>query len=448
MRLFQMGRHSTGCLDLHGAHYRLRVQVPQHLRGFFDGQHSLVQVLPTDSKVQANRMKAAVVEMMLEQIQLAERRHINDERSAPIDKQTLWAEWISVVKQAQQNGVELPDPKFPIWLRIPWPRNSPEMHNVFWMLHQKEADEIRPRFDAFSATIEGQATPLESILPVFIKETAPKPRQEADCERAVKKFLKFMVERDKPTTIEHLTRRMVGEWVSSRVKLGQHWKTINKDISFCSGLFKYAMRRGLIDVNPFSLQSLPKIRKRTKRAYTKQELQMFLWGGGETWLIESILVLALSGMRANELANLRVRNCTNDIFQLLDTKRGDRNVPIHRRLKKLIERRCKNKPGEAFLFHEYPTPRNPKIERSQFLSKHFFRYRKKLGLDECNGGRQSAIDLHSLRRYFITQADAAGHRKEDIERVVGHHPQSLSLGLYADPLSIRQMRKVIESVSV
>jgi hypothetical protein len=81
---------------------------PQRLRGFFDGQHSLVQVLPTDSKVQANRMKAAIVEMMLEQIQLAERRHVNDERSAPIDKQILWADWISGVKKAQKNGEELP----------------------------------------------------------------------------------------------------------------------------------------------------------------------------------------------------------------------------------------------------------------------------------------------------------------------------------------------------
>jgi hypothetical protein len=45
------------------------------LRGFFDGQHSLVQLLPTDSKVEANRMKAGVVELMLEQIQLAARQH-------------------------------------------------------------------------------------------------------------------------------------------------------------------------------------------------------------------------------------------------------------------------------------------------------------------------------------------------------------------------------------
>ena len=86
-----MGRHSTGCLDLHGAHYRLRVQGPRHLRGSFNGQHSLVQVLPTDSKVEANRMKNAVLELMLEQIQLAERRQMNEERTAPIDKQMLWA---------------------------------------------------------------------------------------------------------------------------------------------------------------------------------------------------------------------------------------------------------------------------------------------------------------------------------------------------------------------
>jgi hypothetical protein len=208
-----MGRHSEGCLDLHGAHYRLRVQVPRHLRGFFNGQHSLVQLLPTDSKVEANRMKAGVVELMLEQIRLAERRHVDDERSAPIDKQMLWAEWVSAVKRAQKNGGELPGPKFPVWLRIPWPGNSREMHSVFWMLHRKGADENIPRFEAFRATVEGQATPLETLLPIYMKESARRPTQEADSERAVRKFIKFMVGHDKPITIEHLTRRMVGEWV-------------------------------------------------------------------------------------------------------------------------------------------------------------------------------------------------------------------------------------------
>jgi integrase len=240
---------------------------------------------------------------------------------------------------------------------------------------------------------------------------------------------------------------MVGEWVSERVKLDHHWKTINKDLSFCSGLFKHAIRRGITELNPFSLQSLPKRRIKTKRAYTKAEVRTLLRGRGDPWLIDSIRILALSGMRADELAKLRVRNCKNGIFQLLDTKHGNRNVPIHNELRKLIRRRSLNKAPEEFLFQEYPTPTNPRIERSQFLSKHFARYRRKLGLDEPNG-RQSAIDLHSLRRYFITQADAAGHRKEDIERVVGHQPQSLSLGLYADPMSIRQMRRVVESVRI
>jgi integrase len=443
-----LGRRSTGTLDLHGAHYRLRVQVPRHLRKFFNGQHSLTEVLPTDSKIQAYRMKSTIVGVMLDQIRHAQRLHANGERSAPIDKQIHWAEWISKLDNASKNGEEPPALPFPIWLRIPVPRDSREMRDVFWMLHLKRSDQSMERFDAFKSTAEGKATPIESILPTYISESARKPRQEADCERAIRKMVAFMTENDKPTTIEHLTRRMVGDWISERARSGQHWKTINKDLSFCSGLFKFAIRRGLVADNPCSFQSLPKIKNRTKRAYTKQELRVLLFGGGNNWLIEAIMVLALSGMRADELAKLRVGNCQKRVFQLLDTKRGNRNIPIHSKLVKLIERRCLNKTPEEFLFHEFPTPRNPKIERSQFLSKHFAKYRRKLGLDEHNGGRQSAIDLHSLRRYFITQADIAGHRKEDIERVVGHQPQSLSLGLYADPLSINQMRPVVESVKL
>jgi integrase len=323
------------------------------------------------------------------------------------------------------------------------------MRTVFSRLHDREADQSVARFEAFTATIESKATPIESILPVYLSESVRKPRQEADCARAIRKFVAFLTENHMPTTLEHLTRRMVGEWVSARVKQGHHWKTVNKDLSFCSGLFKHGMRRGYAIDNPFSLQLLPKKKTKTKRAYTSDEMRKLLHGGGKGWLIDAIKVLALSGMRADELANLKVRNCQKGVFQIIGAKgEQDRNVPIHSKLRKLIERRSSKKLPEEYLFNEIPTPKNPKIERSQFLTKHFLRYRRKIRLEERNGGRQSAIDLHSLRRYFASQADSAGHRKEDIERVMGHRLQSLSLGLYADPISIRQMRRVVESVKM
>jgi integrase len=282
-----------------------------------------------------------------------------------------------------------------------------------------------------------------------MSESGRKPRQNADCERAIRKLVGFMVENDHPTTLEHLTRRMVGDWVSERVRLGHYWKTINKDLSFCSGLFKYAIRRGIVDHNPTSLQSLPKLKIRTKRAYTKAEVRLLLDGGAPKWLREAIMVLALSGLRGGELSNLKVENCRQGLFQVLDAKGGrDRTVPIHSALAHIIKERCTNSSPGDWLFSEIPTPKNPKIERSQYLTKCFLRYRRSLLLDERKNGRQSAIDMHSLRRYFTTQADAAGHRKEDIERILGHRPQSLSLSLYADPLSIRHMRRVVESVKL
>lgn len=416
-----MGRRSTGTLDLHGAHYRLRVQVPKHLRCRFGGQHSLTQVLPTDSKAQANRMKASIVASMLDELRQATRELLSPERFGPIDKQMAFAERL----RKQFSGEHVPSITVQAWVMQPSPK----------------------RQEAFSDVVLGKATSVETLLPNHIAESARKPRQEADCKRAIRKLIAFMVENDKPTTVEHLTRRMVGEWVTERAKLGHHRKTINKDISFCSGLFRYAIRRGITESNPFSLQSLPKVKVKTKRAWSKSELRKLLRGGGPKWLIDAIKFLALSGMRASELANLRVRNCQKGVFQILDAKgERNRNVPMHSMLLNLVKARCIHKGLDEYLFDEFPTPKNPKIERSQFLTKHFGRYRKSLGLDESNGSRQSAVDLHSLRRYFVTQADVAGNRREDIERVCGHRPQGLSLGLYADPLSIRQMRRVVESV--
>jgi hypothetical protein len=97
------------------------------------------------------------------------------------------------------------------------------------------------------------------------------------------------------------------------------------------------------------------------------------------------------------------------------------------------------KKGPAYLFDELPTPPPSSArERSQPVVKAFTRYRRAVGVDErSEGARQSNVDFHSFRRWFIktardalTSGRASGYSYWTIAEVVGHSKEdSLPLGM-------------------
>jgi integrase len=124
-------------------------------------------------------------------------------------------------------------------------------------------------------------------------------------------------------------------------------------------------------------------------------------------------------------------------------------VPIHRDLVNTVQARCAGKADEEFLIHEGKAGTGWGEERSMSFTKRFQTYRISCGVDELlDGHRRSRVNFHSWRRWFITQADRAGHRREDIERTVGHKVQGMSLGLYSGGASIEQLEVVVESVKL
>ncbi len=76
------------------------------------------------------------------------------------------------------------------------------------------------------------------------------------------------------------------------------------------------------------------------------------------------------------------------------------------------------------------------MERGQPLTKEFGRLRKRLGIDEReDGARQANVDLHSLRRWFISKArdaineGATGFTMYTVAEVVGHQKDDLGLAM-------------------
>lgn len=77
------------------------------------------------------------------------------------------------------------------------------------------------------------------------------------------------------------------------------------------------------------------------------------------------------------------------------------------------------------------------------------RHRERLGVHEKpEGQRQSNIDFHSFRRWFITKAEQAGIPPNIISMVVGHAEgrKGMTLGVYSGGPSLDQMRACVEAV--
>jgi hypothetical protein len=77
------------------------------------------------------------------------------------------------------------------------------------------------------------------------------------------------------------------------------------------------------------------------------------------------------------------------------------------------------------------------------------RYRRSCGVeDKPEGQRQSNIDFHSWRRWFITMAEQAGQPVHVIETTVGHKRPGMSMGLYSGGPSLDQLRACVEAVKL
>jgi integrase len=233
-----------------------------------------------------------------------------------------------------------------------------------------------------------------------------------------------------------------------------------------SGYWKWLATRGIATENVWQGMLLPKVKPQdgaAKRPYSDQELSALLTGKSPSAALkDAMLIAALSAMRVDELCSLRVGDIKGDLIDLGGTKTEAvrRVVPIHADLMSTIARRCDGKDAAAFLFDELPTPpADSARERSQPIVKAFTRYRRGAGVDERGeGARQSNVDFHSFRRWFIrkardavTSGAATGYSPWTIAEVVGHSkedslPLVMTMSRYSGDDTVEAKRACVAAV--
>jgi integrase len=328
---------------------------------------------------------------------------------------------------------------------------------------------------AFADLAFGRATPLTAYTDRMFERGRYSPAYRAQIVRALERLQDWCEQQGRRPTIESITATIAEEYVHQQfVRPKVHYRTANKDVTALSSYWKNAVNRFLgRRQNPWADAPLDKPKGNgggpapVKRAFTPEEVVTLLRGLSLRRDWDASLIAALSGMRQEEIIELRVRDCANGLFDVREAKTaaGVRKVPVHPDLVEIVRRRCTKKQADAYLFDELPTSKeDDQRGRAAALSQSFTRERRRLGVDERIGEhRQSNIDFHSWRRWFIRAArdalnnGASGFDPWTIAAVVGHRtedgklegvplPLGMTMGRYAGAAEAAAKRACVEAV--
>ncbi len=333
----------------------------------------------------------------------------------------------------------------------------------------------------YADIVAGKADPLDTHLERYLttrraaKDFAQ--RSEADCRTAMADLTAWMKEARRPLTVQAVTSRTAGEFRDlGMVAKGINPRTINKKLSLLSVFWKWMSKVGILDhdaPNPWSGKQLPRVRDwrdsqdvdengqsrgSKPRPYTDQEVAKLVHGPATRDLKDLMWIAALSGMRLEEIGQLRVRDCVDGLFDIrrAKTKAGVRKVPIHAALADIIRDRTtsaktgESLPPDAFIFPDFPES-GWDGARTMAISKRFATYRRRLGVDDKPdpNARRSRVDFHSFRRWFSRKCEEAGQHESVVARVMGHSDGlSITFGLYSQAQPLEIMRTCVESVKL
>lgn len=323
------------------------------------------------------------------------------------------------------------------------------------------------------------AEDITAHLDVYISGAGLTERTERERRAQVQRFADWCAGRSSKITLDRVTRRVAGDYVSEVIDAMQSPATQRKHLTGLRQYWVFLAKRGLITLPQGAVEdqgwpwagqqrTAPKgrravrgIQKAEERAFTADEIRALLTGQPEGRMNAShvdqcrkaLCISLLTGMRLAEVVTLWAEDVERDEDGLwISIKEGKteaaaRRVPVHSSLVSLIEAMTKGKGRGEWLFHDLKAERDP----GDVFSKRFARFRQRLGVDEkLDGVRRSLVNFHSARRWFITSARHADQPKETIQEVVGHAVDDgdVTFGIYTQGASKAQLRACVEAVKL
>lgn len=429
------------------------VDVPRPHRAAV-GKKRLLRSLRTTDLQQAQRFRWPVVAALKEEIAGAAERDVTAARRSVTEEAMAWRQAIRNAKDWQEEALlqELVADRVQQWQgRLALPSDEAGV----------DAPALDPEAAAWGRIALGVSTPLREFEERWIAGSNYAARTKADCRTALSGLESWLIETSRPPTVEAITSKVASEYRDLGLKAkGVPVGTANKKMTLLRQYWAWMFKAGEVEEgNPWDRKSLPKDKKHQikpdapnapERPFTDDEVRTLLSGKTDQDLADAMLIAALSGLRLDEIGQLRVGDCKGSTFAVTSakTEAGVRAVPIHSGLAGVVTRRTKGQSANTFLFPDLKDT-GWDGNRTMALSKRFATYRRRLGVDDRRpGSRRSKVNFHSFRRWFATKCEEAGQPENVVAKVMGHSKGTITFGLYSQADLTKLMRKCVAAVKL
>lgn len=416
------GEMGSEYLKQRGRTWYVRVPVPKHLQRP-QGPREVVRSLKTRSKAEAQRLRWPVIAEIMDSF----------------DRQQRLPDTEKALEFAR---------------RLQGPMDCVERENLELQVYEHaegiEEDAGLPRAKRWFDVAVGKGVPVSYVLAKFLADrTGDLNEQTAgQYQSDIDEFIAHSGDH----ILSDVSRRTAGAYVSDHLTAPRSngkrlaGKTLNRKVSALSALWKWALRRGFAEDNPWSDQGRSKAfiekeqRRKPLRPFSPEELRKIIEPGPEDEVLRDLIWISLfTGARIEEICALRPGDVQDGWFHIRDgkTKSADRWLPIPEPLTSIFEARARN---ECWLFSDVKPGRRGK-KRSHNVDKRVNRWLVKALEDP------EAQAFHSFRRSYATACEHVGLHPDTWAELMGHKKQTLAASLYSGGQSREQLYEAQAQVS-
>ena len=237
--------------------------------------------------------------------------------------------------------------------------------------------------------------------------------------------------------LDKITGEVIEEWIDTLLEEGLKNVTINGYFGTLMTMMKWAVRKRIIDRDPFlDVQKLLKEPKE-KKIITHDEFKaLFVTDWKKVWDNDLLMctankLAALTGMRCGEILGLKGEFVFDDHLHLCaqyddygyrETKTKTKHlVPLPAELVRDLRKLIKIN-NDGFVFSEDGGV-NPITRRRFYLGLH--RAFKSIGIDE-DEIRQRGLNIHAWRHFCNTELLRGGLSVKKVQAVTGHRTESMT----------------------
>jgi len=256
--------------------------------------------------------------------------------------------------------------------------------------------------------------------------------------------------------LDKITAEVIEKWIDSQLEEGKKNVTINGYFGTLQTMIKFAVKKRIIDRDPFlEIQKLLKEPKE-KIIITHDEFKaLFVTDWKKIWDNDLLMctankLAALTGMRCSEILGLKGEYVFDDYLHLCaqfddygyrETKTKIKHlVPLPAELVRDLRKLIKIN-NDGFVFSE-DGGENPITRRRFYLGLH--RAFKNIGISE-DDIRTRGLNIHAWRHFCNTELLRGGLSVKKVQAVTGHKTESMTDNYtHFDPLEFTEVNKIQE----